>query len=116
MLDPQIVAKTLLEERIALARAGNKVAARKEVRRAAMLDPTNETIWLCQTVLTENAQEAYQAFERAQALNPTHLHLEKVRTRVSQHWPAQTKAPKEITFKKKSSFFGLHASYERFVC
>ena len=107
MLDPQVVAKALLKEGIALARAGNKAVARKQIRRAAMLDPTNETIWLCQTVLAENAKEAYQALERAQTLNPAHPHLEKARARISQLWPAQTKTPEEAASKKKIPFFSF---------
>ena len=80
-------ADALLQKSIDLANAGDKVTARRTVRRAALLDPTNETIWFCRASLAQTASEATQALDRVQALNPTHPYLEKARAWVKRTWP-----------------------------
>ncbi|MCQ3973448.1 MAG: hypothetical protein DPW09_08395 [Anaerolineae bacterium] len=110
MTDSQAATKILLQEALALARAGDKVAARKQVRRATMLDPTNEVGWLFQAGLAENAQEAYQALERVQALNPTHPQLEKAQAWVKCTWPVEPKSPEKVTSRRKAFSLKLATS------
>lgn len=102
--------KNLLKEALALVRAGDKASGRKQVRRATMLDPTNEVGWLFRAGLAENAQEAYQALARVQALNPTHPQLEKAQAWVKGTWPVEPKSPEKVTSRRKAFSLKLATS------
>jgi tetratricopeptide (TPR) repeat protein len=84
---PQEKARVACQEAIALARTGDKDAARKLLRQAVILDPANEVAWLYLVGLADNRQEAELALERVEQLNPANPHLAKARTWVKQTWP-----------------------------
>lgn len=89
---PKEKARVVCQEAIALARTGNKDAARQRLRQAVMLDPANEVAWLYLTGLAANRQEAEQALERVEHVNPANPHLVKARAWVRQTWPEPTVA------------------------
>lgn len=89
---PQERASVVCQEAIALARAGDKDAARKLLRQAVISDPANEAAWLYLAGLTDNRQEAEQALDRVEHVNPANPHLVKARAWVRKTWPEPTVA------------------------
>lgn len=87
---PQGRARVVCQKAIALARAGDKDAARELLRQVVIVDPANEVAWLYLAGLTDNRQEAEQALDRVERVNPANPHLAKARVWIRQTWPEPT--------------------------
>nr|NIV01990.1 tetratricopeptide repeat protein [Phycisphaerae bacterium] len=94
---PKGRARIICQKAIASARAGDKDAARKLLQQAVILDPANEVAWLYLAGLTDNRQEAEQALDRVERVNPANPHLVKARAWVRKTWPEPTVAPGDDT-------------------
>ena len=66
----QAEALELLKRGVALAKAGDRAAARPLVRRAVVQDPTCESAWMWLAGLAETPREALGVLERVLELNP----------------------------------------------
>ncbi len=66
----EIETVSLVQEGVALARAGDKSRARPLLRQAVELEPDNESAWLWLASVAESPQESLTILERVLALNP----------------------------------------------
>ncbi|MFQ5614242.1 MAG: L,D-transpeptidase family protein [Anaerolineae bacterium] len=92
-----IDAKALLQQGIARAKSGRRASARRILQQAVEQDPANEAAWLWLAGTATSPEEAAQALDRVQQLNPASPYLARARQWVSESLqpasPAEAEAP-----------------------
>jgi twitching motility two-component system response regulator PilG len=92
--------RLLLQEGIALARAGARAQSREMLRQAAEFEPDNEIVWLWLASVAEKPEEAVRYIRRVLDLNPKHQRATEWLARLQpKNWPCpicQTLYPEQV--------------------
>lgn len=93
---PFVSAADLFKEGVALARSGKKKDARWMIQQSVLLEPKNEAAWLYLAGIADNLQDAMDAIELVETINPANPHLDKAKTWARERWakPANTASDK----------------------
>lgn len=84
---PPLSAADLFKKGIALAKNGKKKEARWTIQQSVLLEPKNEAAWLYLAAIADNFQDAMDAIELVETINPANPHLDKAKTWAKQRWP-----------------------------